>query len=221
MACYSCRVRFELAVALALVASCSDGAKDGDSTPAKTDGLLNVVPGDGGTGVTIVSGTGVDPSTMHLDDLGTQRPTPSQPAAGRERRPIDVTLRSSPPGARVAVDGTTVGVTPAFWNGYADGHEHEFVFTLPRHAIARYRFVPVSSGVIHARLDPIAEERDAGVAPPPEVVPTQPPSAIAPPPAPPTIVTPADAALPATGSAPAPIGSGPSLGPAPVHGPQP
>jgi hypothetical protein len=82
--------------------------------------------------------------------------------------------------------------------------------------------VPVSSGVIHARLDPIAEERDAGVAPPPEVVPAQPPSAIAPPPAPPTIVTPADAALPETGSAPSQIGSGPSLGPAPVRtGPQP
>jgi hypothetical protein len=210
-------VRFELAVVLALVASCSDGDKSGDSAPTRTGGPLTLVPGDGGV-TTIVPGTGVDPTT-HADGIDRNRPIQPQPLAGRERRAIDVTLRSSPPGAGVAVDGTAVGVTPAFWSGYADGREHEFVFTLPRHAIARYRFVPVSSGVIHARLDPIAEERDAGVAPPPEVVPNPAPSAIAPPPAPPTLVTPSDAAVlqpvPATGSAPSPIGSGPSIGPQP------
>jgi hypothetical protein len=214
-------VRFELAVALALVASCSDGAKTEDSAPASTGGPFTVVPGDGGA-ATILPGAGADPSTIRRNNIDTHRPGSSLPA--RERRAIDVTLRSSPPGAGVAVDGTAVGVTPAFWSGYADGREHEFVFTMPRHAIARYRFVPVSSGVIHARLDPIAEERDAGVAPPPEVVPNPAPSAIAPPLAPPTLVTPADAAQPvmpsATGSAPAPIGSGPGIGPIPP-GPQP
>jgi hypothetical protein len=207
-------VRFELAVSLVLVASCSDGAKT-ESVPAKTDGPITFVPNDAGA-ATIAPGTGSDPA-MH-DDGTTHRPIQPQPLQGRERRAIDVTLRSSPPGARVAVDGTAVGVTPAFWNGYADGREHEFVFTLPRHGIARYRFVPVSSGVIHARLDPIAEERDAGVAPPPEVVPNPPPSAIAPPPPPPTLV-PVDAAVPVmapgSGSAPPPIGSGPTVGPQP------
>ena len=84
--------------------------------------------------------------------------------AGRAH-PIEVTLRSSPPGATAAVDGTVVGTTPAYWGGDADGREHEFTFDLRGYALARYRFVPVTSGVIHARLDPIAEETDAGVSP--------------------------------------------------------
>jgi hypothetical protein len=203
-------VRIELAAFLVLVASCSDGAKHDDAVPAKSEGPIQLVPRDAGP-TTIV-----DPST-HPVDPASDRPIQPRPVQGRERRAIDVTLRSSPPGAQVAVDGTVVGVTPAFWSGYADGREHTFVFNLPRHAIANYRFVPVSSGVIHARLDPIAEERDAGVAPPPEVVPNPPPSAIAPPPPPPTLA-PADAAVavpPATGSAPPPIGSGPTMGPQP------
>ena len=84
---------------------------------------------------------------------------------GHAGRPIEVTLRSSPPGATAAVDGTVVGTTPAYWGGEADGHEHEFTFDLKGFALARYRFVPVTSGVIHARLDPIADETDAGVSP--------------------------------------------------------
>lgn len=84
---------------------------------------------------------------------------------GRAARPIEVTLRSTPSGATAAVDGTVVGITPAYWGGDADGREHEFTFDLKGFALARYRFVPVTSGVIHARLDPIAEETDAGVSP--------------------------------------------------------
>ena len=79
--------------------------------------------------------------------------------------PIEVTLRSTPPGATAAVDGTVVGTTPAYWGGDADGREHEFTFDLRGFALARYRFVPVTSGVIHARLDPITDDTDAGVAP--------------------------------------------------------
>jgi hypothetical protein len=158
------------------------------STPKPTEPKVVLVPTDGGLSSTaIVAGTGVDPSTMQLD-ADTTRPVPSQPVGPRERRPIDVTLRSSPPGAEVAIDGSAIGVAPAFWSGFADGRQHEFVFRLPGHAIARYRFVPVSSGVIHARLEPIIAERDAGLAPPLEVVPHPPPSAIVPPALPPTIV---------------------------------
>jgi hypothetical protein len=156
---------------------------------------------------------------VHLDDYsGTQRALAPQPLPGRERRAIDVTLRSTPPGAVASVDGTPIGNTPAFWSGYADGREHQFVFTLPGHSIARYRFVPVSSGVIHARLDRIAEEPDAGVAPPPEVVPQPAPSAVVPPAPPPTIVTPAhDAAVSAPPVVPpaAPAGSAAPVGPQP------
>jgi hypothetical protein len=83
--------------------------------------------------------------------------------APRPPRPIDVTLQSTPPGAQVLVDGVLVGTTPTFWNGEADGREHEFVFMRRDHTTARYRFVPVTSGVIHARLERVSEEPDAGV----------------------------------------------------------
>lgn len=131
----------------------------------------------------------VEPPAVHVED-DVARTTPAAPAATQNRpgHPIDITLRSTPPGAQIAVDGAVIGTTPAFWSGMADGREHEFVFTLRGHAIARYRFVPVTSGVIHPRLEPIAEEPDAGVLPPPEVVPhPHQPSAIAPPSAPPTL----------------------------------
>jgi hypothetical protein len=183
-----------------------------------------VVPGDGGVGLVVTVPPGVDPSAVHIDNHGSYRPPQPLPLPGRDRRAIDVTLRSSPPGAMAAVDGTPIGPTPAFWSGYADGREHQFVFTLPGHAIARYRFVPVSSGVIHARLEPIIEERDPSVRPPPEVVPQSPPSAIVPPAPPPTFVyppVPLDAApapvmpvAPPAGSAVIPPGN-PPVGPQP------
>jgi hypothetical protein len=209
-------VKSELALIALLLAACSG---NDEAPPPKTQppGVL-LVPSDGGTGSTAVTvPPGVDPSSVHLDDYGgTVRPVSPQPLPGRDRRAIDVTLRSTPPGALVSVDGTPVGNTPAFWSGFADGREHQFVFTLPGHAIARYRFVPVSSGVIHARLDPIAVERDAGVAPPPEVVPQapQPQQPITPPSPPPTVIAPAaDAAV----VAPPPTGSGSATGSAPPN----
>ncbi len=199
------------ALTLLFASSCSG---DSESSTSKKTPIVVSVPGDGGLPAT--TPPGVDPATGHIDDYGTFRPVQAQPLPGRERHAIDVTLRSSPPGALAAVDGSPIGPTPAFWSGYADGREHEFVFTLEKHAIARYRFVPVSSGVIHARLAPVLDERDAGVAPPPEVVPQPPPSAIVPPAPPPTIIAP-DAA-PAPGSAATP---GSAVAP-PVHvGPQP
>ncbi|HEY1816820.1 MAG TPA: hypothetical protein VGG74_30945 [Kofleriaceae bacterium] len=128
------------------------------------------------------------------DDDDAAHHVSASPASGRNGRQIDVTLRSTPPGAQAAVDGIVIGPTPAFWNGIADGHEHEFTFVLPRHAIARYRFVPITSGVIHARLIPVSEDVDAGV-PPPEVVP---PSMVppAPPPDPPLLAPDAGTANP-------------------------
>lgn len=206
-------MKLGLAVIALFMASACSGDDDAPSPTKTPSPAVVLVPGDGGVPSQAVTvPPGVDPSSVHLDDYsGSHRPTTPQPLAGRERRAIDVTLRSTPPGAMAAVDGTPIGNTPAFWSGYADGREHQFVFTLPGHAIARYRFVPVSSGVIHARLDPIAEERDAGVAPPPEVVPQPPPSAVVPPAPPPTIVTP-DAVAPNAGSeavAPTPVGPQP------------
>src|SRR5438445_12904718 len=78
-------------------------------------------------------------------DVGRRPPPMTHPG-----RPLDVTLRSTPPGADAAVDGIPRGTTPTYWSGEADGREHEFTFVLPGHAVARYRFVPITSGVIHA-----------------------------------------------------------------------
>ncbi|HET9993210.1 MAG TPA: hypothetical protein VFQ65_31960, partial [Kofleriaceae bacterium] len=137
----------------------------------------------------------------------------SQPS-NRPSHPIDVILRSTPTGAEAAVDGIPLGPTPAYWNGTADGHEHEFTFVLPGHAVARYRFVPITSGVIHARLERIpSDEIDAGtpVADPtpgiPKLAPAPPvrvdaPAPIAPPP---TVIAPSvDANEPSPGPGPQP-----------------
>jgi hypothetical protein len=113
--------------------------------------------------------TGGTIPTGHLDDDPDTRHIATG-ASNRPSRPIDVMLKSTPTGAQAAVDGIVLGPTPAYWNGSADGNEHEFTFVLSGHAIARYRFVPIASGTIHARLVPISDDVDAGV-PPPEVVP--------------------------------------------------
>jgi hypothetical protein len=144
----------------------------------------------------------VEPAPLRADDV--HRP----PQSNRPSHPIDVILRSTPNNAQAAVDGVPLGPTPAYWNGMADGHEHEFTFVLPGHAVARYRFVPITSGVIHARLEPIpSEEIDAGVPTAPEPPPGIPvmsppdaPAAVAPPP---TVLTP-DAAEVTGGSGPQP-----------------
>lgn len=105
----------------------------------------------------------------------------SRQGAKRAGRPIEVILRSSPAGAKVAVDGVELGVTPTIWLGET-GAPHEFTFVLTGYAVARYRFVPVASGVVHPRLVPMAEDRNA---------PRPPPQMIAPEPAPaPTVVEP-------------------------------
>ena len=128
-----------------------------------------------------------DPVRSPSDD---RRPPPPQ---NRAPHPIDVILRSTPQNADVSVDGVNLGSTPAYWNGTADGREHEFVFVLPGHAVARYRFVPITSGVIHARLEPISDDQGSGsdVPQPTPMIPApipptviDGPSPIAPPPAP-------------------------------------
>jgi hypothetical protein len=62
------------------------------------------------------------------------------------------------------------------------------VFMRRGHVTARYRFVPVTSGVIHARLERMSEELDAGVEDTTELpgvqVPGTSPMLVNPPPAP-------------------------------------
>lgn len=138
------------ALTLVVVAACGGGNDHGPPKP--------VVPQDAPA-----PRVAPDPQPVHTD------PDPHRPPVGhREGKPIDIILRSSPQAANAAVDGVPLGTTPTYWSGTADGREHEFTFVLPGHAVARYRFVPITSGVVHARLEPISEETpDAGVAPAP------------------------------------------------------
>jgi hypothetical protein len=210
-------MRLPVVLVLCTLVACSSNKKKDEPEPnTKPAEVGALVRGDGGVTAVV---TDVDPGGMHMDESVPSSSVMPAQQPSRPGKPIDVTLRSSPPGAQVAVDGTVIGNTPAFWNGMADGREHEFVFTMRGYAIARYRFVPVASGVIHGRLDPIHEETDAGVpAAPPEVVPPRPPTTPSVnPPSPPTIVP--DAAAP---QPPGPVGPTPSAQPdvTPV-GPQP
>lgn len=103
-----------------------------------------------------------DASAYHLDDPEVEYEVPRRPSRSRKGRPIEIVLRSSPPGAVAAVDGVTIGVTPSIWEGVADATAREFTFVLPGYAIARYRFVPTRSGIVHGTLESIkAEEEDA------------------------------------------------------------
>lgn len=86
-------------------------------------------------------------------------------AKPRTARTIDIQLRSTPYNASAYVDNEYVGETPTIWSGEPTGTVVEFMFTLPGHTIARYRFIPVTSGVVHGRLEPIEVPRDAGLAP--------------------------------------------------------
>ncbi len=112
-----------------------------------------------------------DPASgFHLDEA------PAAPsgarAAARDRKPGQLLLRSSPAGAVAAVDGVIIGRTPVLWEGALDGQAHEFTFAMAGHALARYRFVPVTSGVVHGTLVKLTDDRDAGVPEIPAAKPT-------------------------------------------------
>lgn len=190
---YSLRVRV---VPILLIALGACGGGGGPPAPPPASAAPAPVRTDSGAPqVTTIS---LDPGAgMHLDGEVPHHASASE--GRRARRPIDVILRSTPSGARAAVDGVPLGATPAYWSGEADGHEHEFTFVLPGFAVARYRFVPITSGIVHARLQRVADEPH--VDPPPEIAPRPPidPAAIAPSPGPtqpappPTIIAPVDA----------------------------
>lgn len=93
--------------------------------------------------------------------------TPRRPT--RPLRFVQLTLRSTPPGATVYLDGERIGVTPTFWEGDVDARPRDFTFTLSGHVTVRYRFVPISSGVVHPRLEKLSTvTHDAGPEPAPE-----------------------------------------------------
>lgn len=112
------------------------------------------------TGASAVPAAGA--GEFHLDDPEVDYDPMRRPTAGRKARALELVLRSTPPGAVAAVDGVTVGPTPALWEGSGDGRAREFTFVLPGYAIARYRFVPTQSGVVHGTLGRLKAQPDAG-----------------------------------------------------------
>jgi len=117
-------------------------------------------------GITVIPS--YDPrSGLHLDEDAP--PADHHPERGlpRQRRNLEIMLRSTPSGAQVRVDGAEVGTTPVLWEGDFTGGERDFWFWKDGYAVARYRFIPVTGGVVHARLIPIGVT-DGGVPLPPE-----------------------------------------------------
>jgi hypothetical protein len=143
------------------------GTSAGKTTPGPTDvsGKAAAVASANDAGVP-ERNPGQD--DFHLDGADVEyEPARREVRAARKGRPIELILRSTPAGAIAAVDGEAVGPTPAVWEGDTDGRAREFTFVLPGYAIARYRFVPMQSGVVHGTLGRLKSDPDAGpIAPP-------------------------------------------------------
>nr|HEX4314764.1 hypothetical protein [Kofleriaceae bacterium] len=170
-------------VPLLLIAACS-GESSTPATEKAVEGSARAGSGAAAASPTVAMAAGsatptAQPPTAppptpdtpgtHLDDDALPRTPPhAQPVQHVPSRPIDVTLRTTPAGARATVDGQPMGTTPTFWAGDANGKEHEFTFVYDgraangqRYAVARYRFVPVASGIIHVKLEPLVGEDPA------------------------------------------------------------
>src|SRR5262249_32299668 len=120
--------------------------------------LHDAAPGPDG----ITAIPGFDPSSgLHLDE-GTPTARQGGVVSVHAHRTLEILLRSTPSGATVAVDGVIVGQTPSYWEGEFTGREREFTFVMPGSAMARYRFVPTSNGVVHGRLVKIVTDQRAG-----------------------------------------------------------
>jgi hypothetical protein len=92
------------------------------------------------------------PSATTVIPMPVIQQVPTRPSTGRPR--LHLTLRSTPAGASVTVDGRIAGVTPVRWEVEDDARQHEFVFTMNGFEPWRLKFSPSQDGVIHAALDP-------------------------------------------------------------------
>jgi hypothetical protein len=99
---------------------------------------------------------------FHLDGADIEYEAARRDVRPHKGRLIELVLRSTPSGAIAAMDGVPIGPTPAVWQGETDGRPREFTFVLPGYAIARYRFIPMQSGVVHGTLGRLKSEPDAG-----------------------------------------------------------
>lgn len=204
-------------VLLLVLASCSSKSEPAPEPPPP--------PPPADAPVDTITEIGANDPSRFTDPDPAHRPVPATKPRNRPTRPIDIILKSTPTGAQASVDGVVVGRTPAYWYGESDGREHEFTFVLRGHAVGRYRFVPIQSGTVHARLEVVSYETpDAGVDP--VTSPTQPsftpdptPAPLDTPRPPDTVITPGSGS--GSGSAPPPPNPGGEFGGFPGKGPQP
>jgi hypothetical protein len=167
-ACYPhavARSAYALAALILLAAACGeDPPAPSPAIPADAAPTVVFTPADAASAPEDDRPEIAPPSdTFHLDAPSIRRTGPAAAAVAPARR-LEITLRSTPSRARVMVDGEPVGQTPAYWEGEADGQPREFTFVLPGYEMARYRFVPTRSGIVHATLEriPGAVPADAG-----------------------------------------------------------
>lgn len=145
------------------MASTACSGKGEPSTPAPPPPPIDAAPAD-----TVTELGGTDPDKYLDPDPDPSHRAPAKKPKVRASRPIDITLRSSPTGATAFVDNVEIGTTPTFWFGESDGRNHEFTFVLRGHGVARYKFVPVQSGTVHAKLEPVLDGSEkTGIPKPP------------------------------------------------------
>ena len=139
-------------IALATLTACGGGGGGAADPPPPTTALTvdaGATPPPPAPGITTTPR--YDPRDgFHLDPDPVS-PTAQGGASRRARPVVSLLLRSTPVGAIAAVDGQNLGPTPVLWEGES-GRAHDFTFRLPGHALARYKFVPITSGVVHGTL---------------------------------------------------------------------
>jgi len=162
----------------ACACACSEGDKHDGSSAAPKPKPTPIVAAEVDAGVTAPAANAKKPAAskrkpievykpggFHVDDRTVEyhRPQPSRPRALAKARRIYLNLRSTPPGALAFVDGERIGRTPAFWETTVTGKPRDFTFILNGYALQRYRFVPVTNGTVHAKLERVVDEQaDAG-----------------------------------------------------------
>lgn len=198
---------WSLLVGASLAIGCGDrSSPDKPASPPEPSRLATVAePAAVALDAGVTTLPAYDPASgYHLDpDVG-DAPRPTTRGGLRDRKVIQLLLRSTPGGAMAAVDGVRLGTTPVLWEGLANGIPREFTFVLAGHALARYQFVPITDGIVHGTLARIPDEKltpelPAPVAPSPGRTAPRPP----PPPAPAPVVAPAVDAAAASEPGPA------------------
>lgn len=115
---------------------------------------------DGQSGQAIVSEQGfcerctVDSVAQSADELVTR----AVRSAGARAGSTVLTVRSTPPGARVSIDGTTIGVTDLEYGTYPGAHTVELRKPGYRHALQTLTALPFARTDVHLVLEPEAKK---------------------------------------------------------------